>query len=49
MFSPLFGWAGVWGDLDPPGLATYFYMAFLRYLYTSIVRTELESYDALGA
>jgi len=29
MFSPLFGWAGIWGDLGLLGLAAYFYLAFL--------------------
>lgn len=29
MFSPLFGWAGIWGDLGLLGLASYFYLAFL--------------------
>lgn len=27
LFSPLFGWAGIWGDLGLLGLGTYFYMA----------------------
>ncbi len=29
MFSPLFGWAGIWGDLGVLGLGAYFYMAIL--------------------
>jgi hypothetical protein len=28
-FSPLFGWAGIWGDLGFLGLVAYFYLAFL--------------------
>ena len=29
VFSPIFGWAGVWGDLGLLGLSTYLYMAFI--------------------
>ena len=29
MFSPLFGWAGIWGDYGPVGLGTYLYLSFL--------------------
>lgn len=29
MFSPLFGWAGIWGDLGFLGLGAYLYLAFL--------------------
>jgi hypothetical protein len=29
MFSPLFGWAGIWGDLGLLGLASYLYLAWL--------------------
>jgi hypothetical protein len=29
MFSPLFGWAGIWGDLGLLGLAAYLYIWFL--------------------
>jgi hypothetical protein len=29
MFSPFFGWAGIWGDLGFLGLGVYFYLAFL--------------------
>lgn len=29
MFSPLFGWAGIWGDLGLVGLVSYFLLAFL--------------------
>lgn len=31
IFSPIFGWAGVWGDLGLLGLGTYFYMAFIAW------------------
>jgi hypothetical protein len=29
MFSPFFGWAGIWGDLGLLGLGAYLYLAFL--------------------
>lgn len=29
MFSPLFGWAGIWGDLGLFGLAAYLYLGFI--------------------
>jgi hypothetical protein len=35
MFSPLFGWAGIWGDLGFLGLAAYFYLAFLIWQYVA--------------
>jgi hypothetical protein len=33
MFSPLFGWAGIWGDLGFIGLGVYLYLAFLVWHY----------------
>lgn len=42
LFSPLFGWAGIWGDLGPLGLGTYFYMAFLVWRYVCVI--ELSKY-----
>ncbi|MGA7935838.1 MAG: hypothetical protein WCA35_19965 [Kovacikia sp.] len=42
LFSPLFGWAGIWGDLGPLGLIAYFYMAFLVWRYVAV--TELSKY-----
>jgi hypothetical protein len=29
MFSPLFGWAGIWGDLGILGLIAYLYLAYI--------------------
>lgn len=29
MFSPLFGWAGLWGDLGVVGLVTYFFVLWI--------------------
>ena len=33
MFSPLFGWAGIWGDYGPVGLGAYLYLSFLVWQY----------------
>lgn len=40
MFSPLFGWAGIWGDLGLLGLGTYFYMAILVWRYVCVTDTS---------
>jgi hypothetical protein len=32
-FSPLFGWAGVWGDYGPVGLVAYLYLSALIWRY----------------
>jgi hypothetical protein len=31
MFSPLFGWAGIWGNLGLLGLGSYFYIALIAW------------------
>jgi hypothetical protein len=36
MFSPLFSWAGVWGDLGLLGLAAYFYLGYLVWRYIAL-------------
>ncbi|OLP15534.1 hypothetical protein BST81_25620 [Leptolyngbya sp. 'hensonii'] len=36
MFSPLFGWAGIWGDLGFVGLGVYFYLGFLIWNYVCL-------------
>ena len=33
MFSPFFGWAGIWGDLGLLGLGAYLYLAYLVWCY----------------
>ena len=33
LFSPLFGWAGIWGDLGLAGLAAYFFLAYTVWRY----------------
>ena len=40
MFSPLFGWAGLWGDLGLLGLGTYFYMVILVWRYVCVTDTS---------
>jgi hypothetical protein len=40
MFSPLFGWAGLWGDLGMLGLGTYFYMVILIWRYVCVTDTS---------
>ena len=40
MFSPLFGWAGLWGDLGLLGLGTYFYMVILIWRYVCVTDTS---------
>jgi hypothetical protein len=42
MFSPLFGWAGIWGDLGLLGLVTYFYMAIL--VWCKVCVTDISKY-----
>lgn len=37
LFSPLFGWAGIWGDLGILGLGTYFYLAFLVWYHVCVI------------
>lgn len=36
MFSPLFGWAGIWGDLGFLGLGAYLYLSFLVWRYVCL-------------
>ena len=42
LFSPLFGWAGIWGDLGLLGLGTYFYMALL--IWRKVCLTDTAKY-----
>ncbi len=37
LFSPLFGWAGLWGDLGLLGLMSYFYLAFLVWWHICVI------------
>ncbi len=38
LFSPIFGWAGIWGDLGGFGLAAYLYLAYLTWIYFGLNR-----------
>ncbi len=33
LFSPIFGWSGIWGDIGIMGLGAYFYLAYLTWRY----------------
>ncbi len=33
LFSPIFGWAGIWGDLGLLGIGSYFYLGYLVWKY----------------
>lgn len=35
-FSPLFGWAGIWGDYGPLGLVAYIYLSVLTWKHVCI-------------
>jgi hypothetical protein len=35
-FSPLFGWAGIWGDYGPIGLALYLYLSALTWRHVCL-------------
>jgi hypothetical protein len=35
-FSPLFGWAGIWGDYGPLGLIAYLYLSILTWRYVCL-------------
>jgi hypothetical protein len=51
LFSPIFGWAGIWGDLGLFGLAAYFYLAFLVWSYFGsdrILKLNLLSIFVMG-
>lgn len=47
MFSPLFGWAGIWGDLGLVGLSAYFYLGFIVWKY--ICKNDLMRFFLLTA
>lgn len=44
-FSPLFGWAGIWGDFGFLGLAAYLYLAYLVWQY--ICRSDFSRFIVL--
>ncbi|NJK29881.1 MAG: hypothetical protein HC851_01450 [Acaryochloris sp. RU_4_1] len=47
MFSPLFGWAGIWGDLGILGLGAYLYLSFL--IWTNICSGNISRLLVLSA
>lgn len=42
MFSPLFGWAGIWGDLGFVGLAAYLYLGFV--VWKRVCKNDLSKF-----
>lgn len=46
MFSPLWGWAGIWGDLGFLGLGAYLYMAYI--VWSRFCCTDLSRFLLLG-
>lgn len=51
LFNPIFGWAGIWGDLGFLGLAVYLYLAHLVWRYCAIddsLKITLLAVFALG-
>ncbi|MEO0770177.1 MAG: hypothetical protein AAFY72_12235 [Cyanobacteria bacterium J06649_4] len=45
MFSPLFGWAALWGDFGFVGLASYLFICFIT--YTRICLSDISKFMAL--
>ena len=39
LFSPIFGWAGIWGDLGLLGLGSYLYLGYLVWKYFGLDST----------
>ena len=51
MFSPIFGWAGIWGDLGLLGLCSYIYLGSLvwrNFCWNSYLKITLYSILVLG-
>ena len=51
LFSPIFGWSGIWGDLGFLGLGTYLYLGYLVWKYfctNDILRVTLLSIFVMG-
>ena len=42
LFSPMFGWAGIWGDYGPVGLGFYLYLSFL--VWRNICKDDFSKY-----
>lgn len=51
LFSPIFGWAGIWGDIGFLGLGAYFYLAYLTWQYfgwNDILKVTILSVFVIG-
>ncbi|MEA5624969.1 hypothetical protein [Nostoc sp. UHCC 0251] len=51
LFSPIFGWSGIWGDLGLFGLGAYFYLAFLTwrfFAWNDIAKVTILSVFVMG-
>lgn len=51
LFSPIFGWAGIWGDLGLFGLGAYFYLGYLvwkHFCSTDTLKVILLSVFVIG-
>ncbi|MBW4425193.1 MAG: hypothetical protein KME50_12250 [Nostoc desertorum CM1-VF14] len=51
LFSPVFGWSGIWGDLGLFGLGAYFYLAFLTwrfFAWNDIAKVTILSVFVMG-
>lgn len=46
MFSPLFGWAGIWGDLGFLGLGVYLYLGYL--VWSKLCKDDLSKFLLLN-
>jgi hypothetical protein len=42
LFSPMFGWAGIWGDYGPVGLGVYLYLSYL--VWKNICKDDFSKY-----
>lgn len=51
LFSPIFGWSGIWGDIGFFGLGAYFYLAYLTWQYfgwNDILKVTILSVFVIG-
>jgi len=51
LFSPIFGWAGIWGDLGLLGLGAYLYLGYLTWRYfglNDVLKITLLSVFVIG-
>lgn len=51
LFSPIFGWSGIWGDIGFLGLGSYFYLAYLTWQHfglNDILKVTILSVFVIG-